>query len=601
MMSKMRELSKVFIVIVALSFIGLMVFEWGMDYTGRGQRQNVVGKVNGKELTYEMFSEMYQNLYQTEKSRTQADLTESQLVELRNTVWERFVQRILLEEEMERLNITVSDSEIVYQIKHYPMPEIRNNPGFQTDGQFDWNKYYSSFTNPDIPWYQIEEYYRQQVLPFQKLQNIITSTVRVSESEVLQEFIDSNQKVKVAFLEIPFSKFTDVGLDVSDEDAKTYYNDNLADFQQPESRQLSYVEFPLTPTVKDTQRIYSEFNDIKQRLINGEDFNELAEIYSEDPAVKTNNGRYDYFERGAMVKSFEDAAFTGKIGSLVGPVQTQFGLHLIKIEDRRLQNGKDQAKVSHILLKFAPGPSTRETQSSAAAFFAEDSRLDGFQTIATKQNLPIKQTSYLTEENQFVPGIGRNVQIHDFAFRSNLNAISDIIETESAFMVFELTDIKEAGPRPFEEVKNVIISRIQSDKRKDEARNFAASIREKIENKISFGKIAADDASGKVRFDSTSEFTIKGSPQGIGFDLKFNAQAFSLAKGQVSEEIETIRGLYWQELLGKSAVDTTVYQVQKEMLRQRLYTNKRNQVFTNWFEYLKANADIEDNRKLFNL
>ena len=51
--------------------------------------------------------------------------------------------------------------------------------------------------------------------------------------------------------------------------------------------------------------------------------------------MKTNHGRYDFFERGAMVKEFEDARFSGQIGDLVGPVQTQFGQHLIKIEDRR--------------------------------------------------------------------------------------------------------------------------------------------------------------------------------------------------------------------------------------------------------------------------
>ena len=58
-MSKMRELSKFFIIIVALSFIGLMVFEWGMDYTGQSQRQHVVGSVNGKELTLDEIILLY--------------------------------------------------------------------------------------------------------------------------------------------------------------------------------------------------------------------------------------------------------------------------------------------------------------------------------------------------------------------------------------------------------------------------------------------------------------------------------------------------------------------------------------------------------------
>ena len=137
MMSKMREYSKIFIIIVALSFIGLMVFEWGMDYSGMGQRQNIVGSVNGRELTYDMFTDMFQNLYQAERSRADQELTESQVANLRNMVWDRFVQQVLLEEEMERLNITVSDSEIVYQIRHYPLEEIKQNPSFQTNGQFD--------------------------------------------------------------------------------------------------------------------------------------------------------------------------------------------------------------------------------------------------------------------------------------------------------------------------------------------------------------------------------------------------------------------------------------------------------------------------------
>jgi parvulin-like peptidyl-prolyl isomerase len=601
-MSKMRELSKIFIVIVALSFIGLMVFEWGMDYTGRGQQQTAVGVVNGRELSYDMFTNMFQNLYQAEKSRSESDLTESQISNMRNMVWDRFVQQVLLEEEMERLNISVSDSEIVYQIKHYPLDEIKNNPGFQTDGQFDWNKYYASFTNPEIPWYQIEDYYRQQVLPYQKLQDIISSTIRVSESEIIEEFTNTSLKAQVAYLEIPFSKFTDPNREISESEITEYYENNLDEFQQKENRLLDYVLFPLTPTQKDTQRIYSEFEEIKERHAAGEDFNDLAEEYSEDPAVKTNRGRYDYFERGAMVKEFEEAAFLqGKPGDLVGPVATQFGLHLINIENRRVKDGKDQAKVSHILLKITAGPSTRDKQESAAAFFAEDARFDGFKKVADKENHEIKQTTYITEDNQFIPGFGANLQIYNFAFHNDLGAISEVIETESGLVVFNLTEIKEAGPRPLEEVKNVILTRLKTEKRKEEARNFAATINDKIVQNISFIQIAKNDPSGIVKHDSTDEFSIKSSPRGIGLNNIFNATAFSLEEGQISDKVETNRGIYWQKLLHKTTLDSTQLNSQKEMIRQRLYGLKRNQAFNSWFEYLKENADIEDNRKLFNL
>jgi parvulin-like peptidyl-prolyl isomerase len=600
-MSKMREYSKIFIIIVALSFIGLMVFEWGMDYSGMGQRQNIVGSVNGRELTYDMFSDMFQNLYQAERSRSEQELTESQVANLRNTVWDRFVQQVLLEEEMERLNITVSDSEIVYQIRNYPLEEIKQNPSFQTNGQFDWDKYYASFSNPDVPWYQIEEYYRQQVLPFQRLQDIIVSTVRVSENEVYEEYVNNNQKVKIQYLEVPFSKFIDPDRVIPEEDVEDYYNDNLSEFQQKEGRKMSYVTFPLTPTSRDSQRVLSEFDEIRNRLEAGEDFNELANEYSEDPAVKTNQGRYDFFERGAMVKEFEEASFNGKVGTLVGPVETQFGQHLIKIEDKRVQDGKEQVKVSHILLKISPGPSTREKQESAAAFFAEDARMDGFTEVTTRESMDVMQTNFVEEDNQFIPGFGRNIQIYDFAFRNEIGSVSNLIETESGFHVFMLDEIREAGPRPLEEVKTIIESRLKNEKRKEQAKNFAVTIQEKIDQNKSFSQIVEEDEQSIVRFDSTAEFTIKASPRGIGLNNTFNATAFSLEPDQTSDMVETNRGLYWQQLLAKTEFDSAQYEIRKELIRGQLMNRKRNQAFTSWFEYLKDNADIEDNRKLFNL
>ena len=302
-----------------------------------------------------------------------------------------------------------------------------------------------------------------------------------------------------------------------------------------------------------------------------------------------------------MVKEFEDAAFKGKIGELVGPVSTQFGQHLIFVEDRRKKDGKEEAKVSHILLKITAGPSTRERQESTAAFFAEDAQTDGFDIIAERDELEILSTNNIAEDNQFIPGFGRNLQIYEFAYRNEINAVSSIIETEKGFAVFKLNEIKPSGPRPFDEVKNIIISRIKNEKRKDDARNYAANIQNQIDQKTRLEEIAQNDNNSIVRYDSTADFAITGSPKGIGMNNIFNATAFSLNEGEISDNVETNRGIYWMELLHKTDFDSTQFNIQREMIRQRLLSVKRNQVFTDWFEFLKENADIEDNRKLFNL
>ncbi len=601
MMTKLREYSKIGIVILALAFIGLMVFDWGMDYLGLKQRSNIIGKVNGKKLTYEMFSDQYQQIYQAERQRnSEQELQDEQLETIRQQVWEQFVQKVLFEEEIKKLNITVSDSEIVFQIRNFPLEQIKNNPGFQTDGRFDWNKYYASFSNPEMPWYQIEEFYRQQ-LPFEKLQNIITSSVRISDSETELDFTENYLKANVIYLEIPFTRFRTSDLAVSAEAVKDYYDDHRDEYKQEETRNLDYVSFALTPTRSDTDRVLSEFEEIRTRLAAGEDFNKLADEYSEDPGKETNHGRYDFFERGAMVKPFEDASFNGRVGELVGPVESQYGFHLIKIEDKRKQDGKEQVKVSHILLKVTTSPSTREHVESTASQFRNEADEVGFETAAESNKYAIQQTGDITQTGKFIPGFGRNYQIYNFAFKQPLGAISELVYAEQSIAVFKLTNIKKEGIRPLEEVKTLITGSIRLEKQKERAREFSKKIQAEIDQNIPFEQIVINDTSKTVRIGTTGDFSMKSSIPSIGFDQKFNGMAFSLTPGRISPMIETNRAIYWQKLLSKSSFDSTLYNSQKESIRQRLLAQKRNKVFSNWYDFLKTKATIEDNRNLFNL
>ena len=299
MMTKLREFSKVFIIIVAASFIGLMVFEWGADYSGkRSQAQNIVGSVNGHKLSYSMFSELYQQLYENQRARTgDESMDDNQLKMLRDQVWEQFIQRTLFGEEMKKLGISVSDSEIVYQIYNYPLDDFKRVPAFQTNGVFDMQKYRAALGNPNIPWMQVEEIYRQQI-PFIKLQNIVSNTVRVTDEEVLDTYEKENLKAKVEYLSIAANSFSIKDEEVSDTEIKDFYNAHKEDYKQNEKRELSYVLFPVKTTAEDTSRVFSDFDDIKKRLANGEDFNQLALIYSMDPSVQKNKGDLDYFEKG---------------------------------------------------------------------------------------------------------------------------------------------------------------------------------------------------------------------------------------------------------------------------------------------------------------
>jgi len=600
MMTKLREFSKIFIIIIALSFVGLMVFEWGMGGFG-GSAQNIVGSVNGKELTYTMFSELYQDMYEQERTRSgKSDFTEEDLQSLKNQVWERFIQQTLFQQEMDKLNITVSDSEVVYQIYNYPLEDFKQHPSFQTDGVFDIKKYHASFGSPQIPWRQIEDLYRQQV-PFIKLQNVITSTARVTDQEITDEFVKKNLKAKIEYLGVPVRKFNSPSIKLGENELQDYYNENKDDFKQNEKRKLAYVIYPIETTADDTTRLMEEFKHIQERFAGGDDFNQLAKEYSEDPSASTNSGDLGYFERGAMVTPFSDAAFAAKVGDIVGPVKTSFGMHLIRVEDKKKEDGKEKVKASHILMKPAPAPSRVEDIGGRARFFAEDARSNGFSIQADNDSLEISETTLFEETGDFVPGIGRNFAVKNFTFSSKLNEVSGVYSVDQGYLVASLIEVQPEGFKPLEEVSRLVENRVKLEKAKVLAKEFTSGLDEKVKSETDFKQIAAADTSKKLDHTASQEITLSGNVPGIGISVPFNSAAFSLEANEISDLVETERGFYYIRLLEKSDFDSTAFSTQKLTLKVQLENQKKQQIFTRWYTQLKEESDIVDNRKMFSL
>lgn len=603
MMTKLREFSKVFIIIVAASFIGLMVFEWGANYSGkRSQAQTMVGSVNGHELNYSMFMELYQQLYENQRARMgDTNMDDNQLQMLKDQVWEQFIQRTLFQEEMDKLGISVSDSEIVYQIYNYPLDDFKRVPAFQTDGIFDIQKYRAALGDPNIPWMQVEEIYRQQI-PYLKLQNIVSNTVRVTDQEVLDSYNRDNLKVRVEYLGITANLFNKVNEDISDSEVKDFYNEHKDEYKQNEKRELSYVLFPVKTTAEDTNLVFSDFDEIKKRLAEGGNFNDLALSYSADPSVQTNKGDLGYFEKGDMTKRFSDAAFEAKVGDIVGPIETEFGWHLIYVEDKKVEDGKEKVKASHILLKVMPSRTTEDEQQYKANMFSEDAKELGFTVMAERDTLTIEKTSFFEEGSGFVPGIiGRNPAVVNFAFASKLNDVSGVYHIDQGYIVLTVSEIQPEGYQDLESVRRLIEGRVRMEKAKERAKAYAITLEPKVNSDMSFKSIADNDTSKKVRYNATGMLNIDGNVPGLGRSVEFMGTAFSLEVGEKSNMVETDRGYYYLHLLDKTSFDSTAFNQQKDAISRRLLNDKRNQIFMKWYTSLKDNADIVDNRKMFNL
>ncbi len=600
MMTKMRQMSKWIFYIVGIAFIALIVFEWGAD-VNRGGGDTTVGEVNGTKLSLQEFNDMARNALESERARTKGEISEQRSQQIKEQVWEQFVRGVLFKEEMEKLHIAVSDSEIVYQIMNHPLNEFKQDPNLQTNGVFDMNKYRAALSNPQIPWAQIEAYYRDQI-PYQKLQNLISSSVRVSPAEIKDEFIRKNVKAKVEYLAVLSNRFRGKTT-ASEDDLQDWYEKHKDEYKRDENRDLAYVLFEVKPTARDTQNVFNDIAKIKERLSLGEDFSTLALEYSEDPSASQNKGDLGYFDRNSMVKPFSDAAFAAKPGEIIGPIKTRYGYHIIKVEDKKKENGVEKVKASHILLKIVPGPTTLAEQEDRARAFADDAKSNGWDETVAANNYTVKTTGFFEEKSGIVPGIGRNAAVMAFAFMSEKGDISTMytINDGKAYAVFMLNDILPAGYKPLSEVKALVENEVKFDKARALARAYALKFEDDVKSGKAFKTIAESDTGKIVKYDVTRMFALSESVPGVGRIPEFNGTAFRLKPGEVSDMIDTPSGMFYQKLIEKSAFDSSAFNDQKELIRLRILNARRAAVFQKWYEELKEKASIVDNRKKFNI
>jgi parvulin-like peptidyl-prolyl isomerase len=151
----------------------------------------------------------------------------------------------------------------------------------------------------------------------------------------------------------------------------------------------------------DTKVVRAKVEDLLRRARAGEDFAALAKEFSQDPGSKTNGGDLGWFGRGMMVKEFEDAAFALKAGEVSGVVETQFGFHIIKVEERRTQAGTDgkpseEVHARHILVMYNSTPRDsggppRPPREAARAAIEDEKRERVFNEIATRRNVSVAE------------------------------------------------------------------------------------------------------------------------------------------------------------------------------------------------------------------
>ena len=566
---------------------------------GNVDPRTTIAQINGEDISPDYFNQLVSQQLEQARSNGQK-LNDFQIRRARDTAWDNMLQDVLVSQEVKRLNISASDEEVMYHLENNPPPFLQQNPSFQTDGVFDWDKYRTALASPQgDEWLPIEAFMKNTYVPNFKLQKLLDESIIITERNIKNEFIKRNVNYTISGIHITSGNVPVEESEPSDSEIREEYNKSKSDFKHDELRSVSYVSWIKEPAKNDSVSVQKLATAIYERVKEGEEFATLANEYSVDPGNQgTKGGDLGWFGKGQMVKEFEKAAFTAKKGEIIEPVKSNFGYHIIYVRDKKVENGEEKVLASHILLKIEISSTTLSNLKRDATLFSYDAQDNGFSSAVSEHNLDIGNHKKMNEEGFSIKGLGGLRAGVRFAFNSKVGDVSDILENDQYFSVFTLDTIIAPGFKSYEEVQAQIKSTLKKTKVMAATLDEANKLLLTISGKDMKLDDAIDEDSELDAIKNESKQLVQGFTS-IGRSNYVTGALLAAKPGEILGPLVTGRGHAIIELKEISVFDSTEYEVQKESLRKTIFNQKQNQFFQAWLDDLKENAEIVDNRKFY--
>ncbi|WP_203300469.1 SurA N-terminal domain-containing protein [Marinobacter sediminum] len=348
---------------IAKIIIGLLIVSlsiWGMDaIIGGFSGEPEVATVNGEDITEREFLRLVQMESQRRLSRM--DNPDPSLLnedQIRKDVLESLIQQQVLIQDADSQGLALTDADIDALITQMPQ--------FQVEGQFNRDRFVSTVRNMGMGVAEFREAMRKQYVVNQIRAGIVQSGVAANEN-VSQLLRIQNQTRDFRVVTVPESAVADQ-VEITEDEVQSFYDENSSAFKQPEQVDAAYITLSLGALAEsieisddELQGYYETRADdlareerraahiliedgedadqtmatLQQKLADGASFADLAKEYSIDTVSAEEGGDLGYAGRGVYNEAFEEALFALEKGEVSEPVETSFGVHLIKLEDVR--------------------------------------------------------------------------------------------------------------------------------------------------------------------------------------------------------------------------------------------------------------------------
>lgn len=628
----LKYLSWILWLVVALFIAYIFTdFGGGLGQRGGATTDNVAANVGDQKVTLDEFERhyrrlegLYRQIYGEQFTAEAARQMGLPLQALNQAV----SQKILLE-EARRMGLAATDEEV--------RDRVLQEPAFKdAQGRFVGQDRYAEILRdaryPSAAAFEAE--LRDEIL-VKKLMDILEANVYVSDQEVEKSYRDQVERARIRYIQLPRARFAQAAA-ATDAEVKDWFEKHKTEYRLPEQREAAYLlidQNQLSTSVKvddKALRDYYEQNKeeftrpeqvharhilvntegrsdaeaqakiaaAKDRLSKGEAFAAVAREVSDEPAAKTSGGDLGYFGRGQMVKDFEDAVFNGQVGTLIGPVKTQFGYHLIEVLDKRAAGTQPFEEVREMIRqRLASEQTTQMAEARAKALAkkvadAKPKNADALKALANPaENVTFAETGPFAKQ-QPINGLGYAPAFSNAAFALQKGGVSEAVQTPAGWAVLYLKDVK--APRLPElkdvdpQVRAAVVRQKQQDQTLQQLRQAKAAGK-------TLDQIAAELG---LEIKESSEFGAQGAIPGIGNNPELAKAALALNTGQMGEPVSDAQGALLFEVKERKSWDPIQFAAAREQTRESLRRQKLNDLESSLLEKRRREMDVTFNPQL---
>ena len=465
---------------------------WGIqDYTST-DADPVLIKVGDQKITQQAFQQQLANqqaqVLQNNPNLANSDIFSSDFY--KRQVLDDMINRAVVADVAEKHDYIVGDTALALYIKE--------NQLFQTDGEFDPSAYEAYVANRSASKTQFEDQVRENtrlfhvqagydesalVLPdevrallaiqveqrtFDLItikQSDFTDSVTILDGDLtryfeenIQDFMEP-QRVSINYVELNFDQIAS-SIELSEESVRALYDDDAERYRSIETRKISHILLSTDGDNNDSNQ-FAKAQSLVDELRDGADFVELAKAHSQDPGSASNGGSLGEVERGAMVPEFDRMAYELEQGSISQPVKTQFGYHIIKVDEviggtlQPFEEVKANIKAGE-QARLAQDVLVERTEQLRNLVFEQADNLDG---VASELGLEIKSTELFARDLQG-SGILQFDAVRAAAFSEQVlteGLNSEVIEASpTQFIALRKLDYRDAEPKLLTDVSEQI-------------------------------------------------------------------------------------------------------------------------------------------------